>query len=75
MILDIDKLEVDWVQAVFHNRANGFGIGPYVFKINSFNSHASMSMRKRKFCDNGKEEWIYLYPLSVMTGAFEEGEE
>ena len=56
MIPDIDKLEVDWVQAVFHNRANGFGIGPYVFKINSFNSHASMSMRKRKFCDNGKEE-------------------
>ena len=52
-----------------------FGIGPYVFKINSFNSHASMSMQKRKFCDNGEEELISLYPLSVMTGAFEEGEE
>lgn len=52
-----------------------FGIGPYVFKINSFNSHASMSIQKRKFCDNGEEELISLYPLSVMTGAFEEGEE
>ena len=46
-----------------------FGIGPRVFKINSFDSHASMSMQKRNF------ELISLYPLSVMTGAFEEGEE
>lgn len=46
-----------------------------VFKINSFNSHACRSMRKRKFCNDREEELISLYLLSVMTGAFEEEDE
>ena len=35
-----------------------FGIGPHVFKINSFNSHACRSMQKGKFCNDREEELI-----------------